>query len=119
MGNNLPTPPKTTQLLQKLNATQIKLYNPDQKILNALKGSKLQILVMVPNDLIINISSNQTLADQWVQNNVVPYYPLSMIRYILVGNGVLSNLCKPIWFYLVPARKKINQSVKNFWSQQR
>lgn len=85
-----PTPPKTIQLLQKLNATQIKLYNEDPKILNALKSSKLQILVMVPNDLIINISSNQTLADQWIQNNVVPFYPLAMIRYILVGNVVLT-----------------------------
>ncbi|KAL3522476.1 hypothetical protein ACH5RR_015310 [Cinchona calisaya] len=113
-GNNLPTPSKSTQLLQKLNATQVKLYNADQKVLNALKGSNIHVTVMVPNELIINMSSNQTLADQWVQSNVVPFYPQTMIRYILVGNEVLSNSFKPQWFYLVPAMKKINQSVKTF-----
>ncbi|XP_027158255.1 probable glucan endo-1,3-beta-glucosidase A6 [Coffea eugenioides] len=114
LGNNLPTPSKSVQLLQKLNATQVKLYDANPKILNALIGSKLYITVMVPNELIINISSNQTLANQWVQNNVIPYYPRAMIRYILVGNEVLSYYFKPLWFYLVPAVKRIHQSVKTF-----
>ncbi|KAL3519982.1 hypothetical protein ACH5RR_018131 [Cinchona calisaya] len=114
LGNNLPTPSKSIQLLQKLNATGVKLYDADPNILNALNGTKIHITVMVPNELIINISSNQTLADQWVQHNVVPYYPRAMIRYILVGNEVLSYNFKPLWFYLVPAMKKIHLSTETF-----
>ncbi|MCD9638854.1 hypothetical protein HAX54_023014 [Datura stramonium] len=46
---------------------------------------------MVPNDEIPIVAANQSAADQWVRDNVLSYYPNTMIRYILVGNEVLSN----------------------------
>ncbi|KAI5657343.1 hypothetical protein M9H77_26136 [Catharanthus roseus] len=114
MGNYLPTPSKSVQFLQKIKAKQVKIYNPDSEILNSLKGTEIQVTIMVPNDLIINISSNQNLSDQWVQTNVVPFYPDTMIRYLLVGNQVLSYHSKPLWPYLVPALNNVRSSVRKF-----
>ncbi|KAK6163726.1 hypothetical protein DH2020_000590 [Rehmannia glutinosa] len=114
LGNNLPTPPKSIQLIQKLNAQRIKIYGTNPKILKSIQGTDLQISIMVPNDLIPDISTNQSLADQWVQTNVVPFYPKSKIRYLLVGNEILSNQPNTTWFKLVPAMRKIRSSVKKF-----
>ncbi|CAK9176120.1 unnamed protein product [Ilex paraguariensis] len=84
------------------------------EILKALKGTDLQVSVMVPNEIITNISSNQTLADQWVLANVVPFYPETMIRYLLVGNEILSQPDTTTWFNLVPAMRRIKYSVKKY-----
>ncbi|KAL3652383.1 hypothetical protein CASFOL_002064 [Castilleja foliolosa] len=69
---------------------------------------------MLPNQLIPTISANQTLADEWVRNNVLPSYPQSKIRYLLIGNEILSNQPNTTWFQLVPAMRKIRVSVKKF-----
>ncbi|CAA3016051.1 probable glucan endo-1,3-beta-glucosidase A6 [Olea europaea subsp. europaea] len=114
LGNNLPTQSKSIQLIKKLGAKRVKIYDANTKILNALKGTHLQASVMVPNEIITNISSNQTLADEWVKTNVVPFYPKTLIRYLLVGNEILSNPPNTTWFNLVPAMRKIRWSVKKF-----
>lgn len=114
LGNNLPTQSKSIQLIKKLGAKRVKIYDANTKILEALKGTHLQASVMVPNEIITNISSNQTLADEWVKTNVVPFYPKTLIRYLLVGNEILSNPPNTTWFNLVPAMRKIRYSVKKF-----
>ncbi|KAL3850438.1 hypothetical protein ACJIZ3_012320 [Penstemon smallii] len=114
LGNNLPIPSKSIQLIQKLNAKRIKIYGTNPKILKAIQHTDIQISIMVPNQLIPAISTNQTLADHWVHSNVVPFYPKSKIRYLLVGNEILSNQPNSTWFKLVPAMRKIRYSVKKF-----
>ncbi|KAL3621931.1 hypothetical protein CASFOL_034127 [Castilleja foliolosa] len=69
---------------------------------------------MLPNQLIPTISANQTLEVEWVRNNVLPFYPQSKIRYLLIGNEILSNQPNTTWFQLVPAMRKIRVSVKKF-----
>ncbi|KAA8543546.1 hypothetical protein F0562_021708 [Nyssa sinensis] len=112
LGNNLPSPSKSVELIKTLKAKRVKIYDANPEILKALKGSDLQVSIMVPNQLISNISTNQTLADQWVRTNVVPFYPETMIRYILVGNEILSLSDTTTWFSLVPAMRRIKSSVK-------
>ncbi|KAL3328283.1 hypothetical protein AABB24_035756 [Solanum stoloniferum] len=114
LGNNLPIPKNSVDLIKGLKAKRVKIYDTNPQILEALKGTNLQVSVMVPNELINNISTNQTLADQWVKNNAVPFYPHTMIRYLLVGNEILSSPPNLTWFNLVPAIRKIRFSVKKF-----
>ncbi|KAJ8558274.1 hypothetical protein K7X08_005040 [Anisodus acutangulus] len=114
LGNNLPVPTKSIDLIKGLKAKIVKIYDANPQILKALKNTDLQVSVMVPNELINNISTNQTLADQWVKTNVVPLYPDTMIHYLLVGNEILSNPLNTTWFNLVPAIRKIRYSVKKF-----
>lgn len=114
LGNNLPTPVKSAHLIKSLGAKRVKIYDATPTILESLKNTDLQVSVMVPNELINNISTNQTLSNLWVKTKVVPFYPLTKIRYILVGNEILSLPDKTIWFNLVPAMRRIKYSVKLF-----
>ncbi|TQE09028.1 hypothetical protein C1H46_005411 [Malus baccata] len=79
LGNNLPPPSQSVKLIQSLKAKRVNLYDANPKILTA---------------------SNQTLADHWVHINVVPFYPETLIRYLLVGNETLSQPDKQIWYNL-------------------
>ncbi|KAB2620317.1 glucan endo-1,3-beta-glucosidase A6 [Pyrus ussuriensis x Pyrus communis] len=112
LGNNLPPPSQSVKLIQSLKAKRVKLYDANPKILTALRNTDLQVSIMVPNELINNISSNQTLADHWVYTNLVPFYPETLIRYLLVGNEILSQPDKQVWYNLVPAMRKIKAALK-------
>lgn len=114
LGNNLPTPKKSIELVQKLKAKRIKIYGANPKILKAIQGTDLQISIMVPNQLIPKVYNNQTFADEWVNTNVVPFYPESKIRYLLIGNEILSNQPNSTWFQLVPAMRRIRNSLKKY-----
>uniref|UniRef100_A0A2N9E942 glucan endo-1,3-beta-D-glucosidase n=1 Tax=Fagus sylvatica TaxID=28930 RepID=A0A2N9E942_FAGSY len=116
LGNNLPSPYQSIELIKSMKAGRVKLYDANPEILKLLSGTNLQVSIMVPNNEISNIASNQTIADQWVQNNVLAYYPNTMIRFVLVGNEVFSyntDHDRRIWFDLVPAMRKIKRSLKN------
>ncbi|KAE8717567.1 AMP-dependent synthetase and ligase family protein isoform 1 [Hibiscus syriacus] len=53
----------------------------------------IHVAVTIPNDDLIRMDSNETYAEQWVRNSFVPFYSNTLIRFVLVGNGVLdSNL---------------------------
>lgn len=112
LGNNLPSRQKSVELIQKLNAKRIKLYSANAATLKAIQGTDVQISIMLPNNLIPAAAANQTFADEWVKLNVAPFYPESKIRYLLIGNEILSNQPNSTWFELVPAMRRIRYSVK-------
>lgn len=114
LGNNLPSPSKSVQLIKKLNAGRVKLYDMNAGILKALAKTNMQVSIMVPNQLISNISLSQASADEWVKTNFLAY-PETRIRYILVGNEVLSyNNDNRSWFDLVPAIRRIKISLRKY-----
>ncbi|XP_065861585.1 probable glucan endo-1,3-beta-glucosidase A6 [Euphorbia lathyris] len=116
LGSNLPTPYQSVQILKSIDAERVKLYDANPDILKRLAGTKIHVTIMVKNNEIINISSSQTLANRWVTDNVLQYYPNTMIRFILVGNELLSyssDQDKAIWSNLVPAMRKIKNSLKS------
>ncbi|KAM1488591.1 hypothetical protein ACFXTO_031929 [Malus domestica] len=117
LGNNLPSANQSIELIKAMNAGRVKLYDADPEILKLLSGTNLQVSIMVPNKEISTIASDQTKADEWVRNNVLPYYPETMIRYLLIGNEVLSynssDQDRQMWYDLVPAMSKIKSSLKS------
>ncbi|KAJ4836259.1 hypothetical protein Tsubulata_050310 [Turnera subulata] len=112
LGNNLPTPPRSVELIKSLKAKYVKIYDANPGILEALKNTDIQVSIMVPNELIQNISKSQSLADQWVKTNVLPFYPDVKIRYLLVGNEILTNPDLGTWFNLVPAMRRMKLALK-------
>ncbi|KAK1426924.1 hypothetical protein QVD17_15604 [Tagetes erecta] len=111
LGNNLPSSHQSIKLIKSLKAARVKIYDTNPTILNALQNTGIQVSVMVRNEIITNISSNQTLANEWVHSNILPFYPKTIIRYILVGNEILSQQDNVTWFNLVPAMRRIRQSL--------
>ncbi|CAI9104347.1 OLC1v1003000C1 [Oldenlandia corymbosa var. corymbosa] len=112
-GNNLPAPNQSVQLLQRMNVDAVRLPDANHEMLHSLSRTRLHVAITVENELIPDIASNQTRADQWVQENVVAYYPEAMVRYIFVGNEVLSQNNTSLWHDLVPALKRIHDAVRN------
>ncbi|CAH8343698.1 unnamed protein product [Eruca vesicaria subsp. sativa] len=112
LGNNLPSPSDSVKLIQSLNAKRVKLYDANPTILAALNATDITVSVMIPNELIINISKSQPLSDEWIRSNILPFHPSTKIRYLLVGNEILSSADSELKSSLVPAMRKIQRSLK-------
>ncbi|XP_043711441.1 probable glucan endo-1,3-beta-glucosidase A6 [Telopea speciosissima] len=115
LGDNLPSPSRSMKLIKKLKARSVKLYEPEPEILKSLSKTNFEVAVMVPNQIISNISSNQTLANEWVKTNLLPFYPKTKIRTLFVGNEIFSYYTdqdKKTWFDLVPAMRRLRYSLK-------
>ncbi|KAK9123883.1 hypothetical protein Sjap_013485 [Stephania japonica] len=116
LGNNLPTPHRSIQLIQSLNASRVKIYDTNPEILRSISHTNLQISIMLPNELISNVSSNQSFSDHWIRLNVLPFADSAGIRYLLVGNEVLSPFsaaaARRTWLDLVPAMRRISKTLK-------
>ncbi|KAK4374158.1 hypothetical protein RND71_004835 [Anisodus tanguticus] len=112
LGNNLPSPYESIELLKTMKAGRVKLYDANPEILRLLSGTNLHVSIMVPNEQISAVAANQSAANRWVRDNVLSYYPNTMIRYILVGNEVLSNKDdQSLWYAIVPAMRNIKKSI--------
>ncbi|QCE04952.1 histidine kinase 2/3/4 [Vigna unguiculata] len=115
LGSNLPPPRISVRLIQSLlKAKRVKIYDADAEILEALRNTGIQVSIMLPNELVVNASTNQTFSDQWVRSNVVPFYPETLIRYLLVGNELISSTGNETWPHIVPAMHRISHSLKVF-----
>ncbi|KAL6009405.1 hypothetical protein ACLOJK_022634 [Asimina triloba] len=114
LGNNLPSPAHSIALVQSLKAHRVKIYDANHTILSALSHTNLQVSIMVPNNLIPNLSSDPSFAHRWIASNLLPFYPQTLIRYLLVGNEILSDPNgKDLWYGLVPAIRNIKKSLKS------
>ncbi|TKY59197.1 glucan endo-1,3-beta-glucosidase A6 [Spatholobus suberectus] len=115
LGNNLPSPHRSIELLTTMKTGRVKIYDANPEILKLLSTTNLKVSIMISNHEISGIASNQSMADEWLRNNVLPYYRKTMIRYLLVGNEVLSYNSEQghqMWHDLVPAMRSIGRSLK-------
>ncbi|XP_071709376.1 probable glucan endo-1,3-beta-glucosidase A6 [Rutidosis leptorrhynchoides] len=116
LGNNLPSPKRSVELLQIMKAGRVKLYDANDEILKLLSTTKIEVTIMVANDEITQMAKNQEVADKWVHDHILNHYPQTMIRYVLVGNEVLSYTSTDQDMQtmkdLVPAMTRLRASLK-------
>ncbi|KAJ0972401.1 hypothetical protein J5N97_020360 [Dioscorea zingiberensis] len=115
LGDNIPAPARSIELIRRLRAKAVKIYDANATVLSAVSGTGLRVSVMLPNELIPSISSNQSLADAWISSQILPFYPNARIRYLLVGNEILSyySLSNSTWPQLVPAMVNLKRSLRS------
>ncbi|MCO5568739.1 hypothetical protein L7F22_022439 [Adiantum nelumboides] len=82
-----PLPPQSVvRMLRANKITKVKLFDSDSSVLRALANTGIEVMVAVPNELLITLT-NAAQANIWVQNNVLRYIPIGTnIRYVAVGN---------------------------------
>lgn len=67
-------PAKTVvDLLKRNKISKMKLFDADPQVLNALRGSRIQVMVGIPNDFLSLLSSSPPAADSWVRHNLSAY----------------------------------------------
>ncbi|OMO53530.1 Glycoside hydrolase, family 17 [Corchorus capsularis] len=111
LGNNLPSKWEVIELYKSNNIKRMRLYDPNQAALEALKGSNIEVMLGVPNSDLQSLS-NPSNAESWVQRNVLTYWPSVRFRYIAVGNEVNPN-DKSLSQYVLPALVNIFNAVRS------
>ncbi|PWA67962.1 DNA/RNA helicase, DEAD/DEAH box type, N-terminal [Artemisia annua] len=87
LGNNLPTPAQVISLYKSQNIKRMRIYDPNQDVLQALKGSNIELMIGVPNSDLAYVAASRDNAFDWVWKNVASL-PDVKFRYIAVGNEV-------------------------------
>uniref|UniRef100_M4DDS4 glucan endo-1,3-beta-D-glucosidase n=1 Tax=Brassica campestris TaxID=3711 RepID=M4DDS4_BRACM len=111
IGNNLPHPADVVAFYGQRNIRHMRLYDPDQEVLTALRGSNFELLLDVPNSDLQRIATDYLEADTWVRNNVRNYTEGVKFRYISVGNEVHPS--DPAAMFVLPAMQNIENAVSD------
>ncbi|KAL7616978.1 hypothetical protein Lser_V15G01901 [Lactuca serriola] len=88
-GDGLPSQQDAVNLYRSNGITRMRIYDPDQATLQALKGTNIELMIGVPNDALQSLN-DQGAANTWVRNNI-QNYPDVRFKYIAVGNEVDPN----------------------------
>ncbi|MED6179673.1 Glucan endo-1,3-beta-D-glucosidase, variant 2 [Stylosanthes scabra] len=113
VSDNLPPPDATANLLKSTTIGKIRLYGADPAIIKALANSGISIVIGAANGDIPNLASDPNAAAQWVNANVLPYYPASKITLITVGNEVLTSGDQSLTSQLVPAIRNVQNALNS------
>ncbi|PWA40443.1 O-Glycosyl hydrolases family 17 protein [Artemisia annua] len=109
VADNLPDPTKVVELLKANNIDHVKIFDTEPTVLKALSGSKISVVVALPNEKLKSAAGDEAFTDEWVKTNILPYHPSTIIEAIAVGNEVFVDPANTN--YLVPAMKNIYSSL--------
>ncbi|KAM0065101.1 putative glucan endo-1,3-beta-D-glucosidase [Helianthus debilis subsp. tardiflorus] len=112
VANNLPLPREVVSLYIRNRITRMRIYAPRSDILEALRGTNIELILDVPNVSLEKLT-NPNLATDWVRNNVLNY-PDVRFRYISVGNEVDPNNGDTRQFvgFVLPAMRNVQNALR-------
>ncbi|KAK4441434.1 Glucan endo-1,3-beta-glucosidase, acidic isoform GI9 [Sesamum alatum] len=116
LGSDLPPEQEVVEFYKTTGIKRMRIYDPNQATLTALQGSGIELVLDVPN---VDLESLQSDATNWVQTNVVQYFPATRIRYIAVGNEVDPEKQETSRFVplVLPAMQSIYRALSQFGLQ--
>lgn len=66
-------PSTVVDLLKSNRIEKVKLFEADPRVLKALMGTGIQVMVGIPNEMLASLSSSSLASDLWVRQNVSSY----------------------------------------------
>ncbi|KAJ6815930.1 glucan endo-1,3-beta-glucosidase 13-like isoform X1 [Iris pallida] len=112
-ADDLPTPDKVAQLVSLHSIKYVRIYDSNIQVLKAFANTGIKLMIGIPNSDLLPFSQYQSNADTWLKNNILPYYPTTMITYITVGaeatedRNNASSLVVPAMVNVLNALKKV------------
>ncbi|CAN8289014.1 unnamed protein product [Cochlearia groenlandica] len=88
VADNLPSPSKTAKLLKTTSIQKVRLYGADPTIFKALAITGVGIIIGAANEDVPSLAADPNATAQWINSNVLPFYPSSNIILITVGVNV-------------------------------
>ncbi|KAH7543498.1 hypothetical protein FEM48_Zijuj02G0190500 [Ziziphus jujuba var. spinosa] len=107
LGNNLPSEADAVQFFKDNGITRMRIYEPYQSTLQALRGSNIELTIGILNKNLQGLNDPAAATD-WVQKNVRDF-PDVKFRYIAVGNEVHVEDAETR--YLLPAMQNIQSAI--------
>lgn len=112
IADNIPSPDKVVKLLRAAKIKNVRIYDADPSVLNAFKGTGLELVVGLPNGFVKEMSANADHALTWVKDNVKAFLPDTRIVGIAVGNEVLGGSDNELEVALLNAVKNVYNATK-------
>ncbi|KAK7340449.1 hypothetical protein VNO77_21152 [Canavalia gladiata] len=110
IADNLPSPKDVAQKYKSCGIQLLRLFEPSPDVLEALKGSNLQVSLGTRNEDIQASASSPEAASQWVNTNVAPYKNDVNFKYIVLGNEVIPGPAGPS---IAPALKNMHNAINS------
>ncbi|XP_059430212.1 glucan endo-1,3-beta-glucosidase-like [Corylus avellana] len=100
VANDLPPSAKVIDLYKENGIKRIRIFDPNPKTPQAVRGSNIELLVCVSNGDIENLANNAAAATDWVQRKIKAYFPDVRFQYIAIENEIKLN--DAIALYVLP-----------------
>ncbi|KAG0614548.1 hypothetical protein M758_6G185400 [Ceratodon purpureus] len=110
LGNNLPAPTQVAQLVLSTTIRNVKIYNPDQAIMQAFANTNIKLVVGVPTESIALLATSTAAAQSWLQTNIAAYMPATQVTLLAVGNEIFTN-SPNLASQLVPAMTNLHTAL--------
>ncbi|KAL5714752.1 glucan endo-1,3-beta-D-glucosidase [Ranunculus cassubicifolius] len=108
-------PPKmVVEMLKDNGFNKVKLFEADYKILEALSGTDIEVMLAIPNFMLAEMSGDSGIASYWVEENVTQftYNNAVNIKYVAVGNEPFLQTYNGTYFKVtLPALKNIQKAL--------
>ncbi|CAN0909886.1 Glucan endo-1,3-beta-glucosidase 7, partial [Linum grandiflorum] len=111
VADNLPPPPATAKLLQSTTVQKVRLYGADPTIIKSLANTGIGIVIGAANGDIPSLAADPNAAGQWVNSNVLAFYPASNIVLVTIGNEVLLSGDQGLVSQLLPAMQNVQNAL--------
>ena len=108
VADNLPPATDVITLYTTNGIRKMRIFDPNQATLQALKGSNIEVIVGVVNNDLQGLATSPATANIWMQTNIIPY-PDVKISYIAVGNEIKPS--DPLAQYVGPAIQNLNNAI--------
>ncbi|PKA62418.1 Glucan endo-1,3-beta-glucosidase 8 [Apostasia shenzhenica] len=88
MATHRLPPAMVVRMLVDNGFDKVKLFDADPETLDALAGTKIEVMIAIPNFMLAEIGADPFLAADWVDENVTSFIHSGgvNIKYVAVGN---------------------------------